>query len=111
MNGGDQRSQQVGGHVSMTSREFYLERRRAELPVFLKVLRAMPPDRLDYKPHDRSPSAEQLAWTLTKELGNCLDVARHHRSEWCADPAPSFEEILSLFEERSLSLIDLVTAM
>jgi uncharacterized damage-inducible protein DinB len=111
MNGGDQRSQQVGGHVSMTSREFYLERRRAELPVFLNVLRALPPDRLDYKPHDRSPSAQQLAWTLTKELGNCLDVVRSNKSEWSAEPAPPFEEILSLFEQRSRDLIELVTAM
>ncbi|HZF74027.1 MAG TPA: DinB family protein [Gemmatimonadaceae bacterium] len=95
----------------MTSREFYLERRRAELPTFLKVLRALPPDQLDYKPHERSPSAQQLAWTLTKELGNCLEVARDNKTQWCADPPPPFAEMLSLFEQRSQDLIDLVTAM
>ena len=53
----------------MTLREFYLERRRAEVPVFIRVLKSLPADRLSYKPHDRSPSAEQLVWTLTSELG------------------------------------------
>ena len=53
----------------MTLREFYLERRRAEVPVFTRVLKSLPADRLSYKPHDRSPSAEQLVWTLTSELG------------------------------------------
>ena len=52
----------------MTVREFYIERRRAETPVFLNVLKALPADRLGYRPHDRSPSAEQLVWTLTSEL-------------------------------------------
>jgi hypothetical protein len=28
----------------MTNREFYVERRRAEVPVFLKVLKALPAD-------------------------------------------------------------------
>jgi hypothetical protein len=57
----------------MTLREFYLERRRAEVPVFLSVLKAVPTDHPSYKPHDRSPSAEQLVWTVTSEtrLGHC----------------------------------------
>lgn len=56
----------------MTSREFYLERRKAELPAFLKVLRSLPADRITYKPQERSPSAEQLVWTLTTELRSCV---------------------------------------
>ncbi len=59
----------------MTPREFYLERRRAEAPVFLAVLKALPADRLAYQPHDRCPSAEQLVWTLTSELRACLEAA------------------------------------
>jgi hypothetical protein len=51
----------------MTLRDFYLKRAKAEFPVFLKVLRALPED-LSYKPHERSPAAEQLVWTVTYEL-------------------------------------------
>lgn len=95
----------------MTSREFFLERRRAELPVFLKVLRALPADRLDYQPHERCPSARQLVWTLTTELRSCIEVVKENRAEWRQDPPPPFEEILRLFEQWSEELIVRVDAM
>ena len=59
----------------MTLQEFYLERQQAERPVFLNVLRALPADHLQYKPHDRSHSAEQVAWTLANELRSCIEAA------------------------------------
>ncbi len=95
----------------MTQREFYLERRRAEIPVFLRVLKSLPGDRLSYKPHDRSPSAEQLVWTLTGELRACVDVVKQHKAEWKAQPPPPFEEMLRLFEQWSNELTDLVAKM
>ena len=95
----------------MTSREFFLERRKAELPIFLSVLRSLPADRLSYKPHDRSPSAEQLVWTLTRELRACLDVVKENRAEWREEPPPSFDEMLKRFEQWSEELIALVAAM
>ena len=95
----------------MTSREFHLERRKAELPIFLAVLKSLPADRLDYKPHDRSPSAEQLVWTLTSELRTCLEVVKENRTEWRQEPPPSFEEMLKRFEQWSEELIALITAM
>ncbi len=95
----------------MTLREFYLERRKAELPVFLKVLKALPPDQMQYKPHERSPSAEQLAWTLTSELRSCLDVVKEHRAEWKTNPAPPLPEMIALFEKWSGELVEGVAAM
>ncbi len=95
----------------MSLREFYLERRRAELPVFLKVLKALPEDQIQYKPHERSPSAEQLVWTLTWELRSCVDVARDHRAEWNTEPAPPLPRMIALFEQWSNELIERVSAM
>lgn len=95
----------------MTTREFYLQRRQAELPAFLKVLRALPKDQLSYRPHERSPSAEQLVWTLTGELGSCIDVARSRRAEWKMLPPPPLEEMLQLFEQRAHELVDEVSRM
>jgi len=95
----------------MTLQEFYLERRRAELPVFLRVLRALPKEALRYKPHERSPSAEQLVWTLTGELRSCLDVVIENRAEWKDLPAPPFEEMLEMFERWSNELTDRVSKM
>ncbi|HJP58615.1 MAG TPA: DinB family protein [Gemmatimonadaceae bacterium] len=90
----------------MTSREFFLERRRAENPIFLSVMKSIPADRIDYKPHDRSPSAQQIMWTMTNELRSCLMVVKENRGEWKMDPAPPFDEMQRLFEQ---SLNDLTT--
>jgi len=83
----------------MTSREFYLERRRAENPIFVRVMQSIPEERADYKPHERSPSAQQIMWTMTNELKSCVMVARENRGEWKADPPPPFDEIQRLFEQ------------
>ena len=95
----------------MTLREFYLERRRAEVPVFLSVLKAVPADHLSYKPHDRSPTAEQVVWTVTSELRACLDAATRHKAEWKAEPPRSLGEMVDLFERWSDELTDVVAKM
>jgi uncharacterized damage-inducible protein DinB len=95
----------------MTLREFYLDRRRAELPVFLNVLRALPADQLQYKPHDRSPSAEQLVWTLANELRSCVDALTQHRAEWRAEPAPPLQEMIALFEQWHNQLSDAISKL
>lgn len=87
-----------------TVREFYLERRRAELPVFLRVLRALPEGQMQYKPHERSPSAEQLVWTLTQELAAGVDAAEKGQAEWKVQPAPALSEMIRLFEQRAREL-------
>jgi uncharacterized damage-inducible protein DinB len=95
----------------MTLREFYLERRRAEAPVFLSVLNALPADRLSYQPHDRSPSAGQIVWTLTSELSACVDAATRFRAEWKVEPLPPLREMVELFERRSNELMDAAAKM
>lgn len=95
----------------MTSREFFVERRRAEHPVFMKVLEAIPASGMSYRPHERSPSTEQLVWTLTNELRSCLGAAKEFRGEWNTEPAPSLEEMVSLFARWSNELTDVVARM
>lgn len=94
-----------------TSRELFLERRRAELPTFLAVLRALPADRLDYRPHERSPSAGQLARTIVFGLRACVNVATSLRSEWKDEPAPPLDESIREFERLSAELDQRVSAM
>ena len=80
----------------MTLRDFYLKRAKAEFPVFLKVLRALPED-ISYKPHDRSPSAEQLVWTLTNELKALIDVVETGKAEWEVTKPPSRDDMIGMF--------------
>lgn len=95
----------------MTSREFFLARRKAEHPVFLKVLNALPPDRLSYKPHERSSSAAQIAWTLAWELDACVTAARDRRAEWHTEPAPGHAEIVATFERNANELMRVVAGL
>ena len=92
-------------------REFYLERLKAETPTFLKVLQALPADKLSYKPHERSASAEQIAWMIASETKACVDVARDHRAEWKEVPAPPLKEMISQFDQAARELIDMVEKM
>src|SRR5215475_6772350 len=89
-------------------REFYLERLKAETPTFVKVLKALPADKLSYKPHERSPSAEQIAWMIAMETRTCVNVVRDHRAEWKTLPAPALAEIVKTFETAATELTDLV---
>ncbi|HVH25206.1 MAG TPA: DinB family protein [Vicinamibacterales bacterium] len=95
----------------MNSRELFLQRRLVEHPVFLKVLRALPKDQIAYKPHDRSPSAEQLVWTLTTELKSCLEAAADFRTEWKIQPPPALDEMIPMFERWSNELNERVSKL
>jgi uncharacterized damage-inducible protein DinB len=95
----------------MTLREFYLQRQQAESPVFLRVLKALPKDQISYKPHDRSPSAEQLVWTLTAEMRACLDTIIENKAEWKDVPPPPLDEMLEMFERWSNEITDRVSKM
>ena len=95
----------------MTLREFYVQRQQAELPLFLKVLKALPKDQLSYKPNDRSPSAEQLVWRLTSNLQACLGAVIEKKFERKAVPPPPLDEMLRLFEFWSNEIIDRVSKM
>jgi uncharacterized damage-inducible protein DinB len=94
----------------MTLREFYLKRAKAEFPIFLKALRALPQD-LSYKPHERSPSAEQLVWTVTNELKALIDVVDTGKSDWEDKKPPSLDEMIGMYEKWSTDLLDKVAAM
>ena len=94
----------------MTLREFYLKRAKAEFPVFLKVLKALPLD-LSYKPNERSPSAEQLVWTVTYELKALIDVVDTGKSEWQNITPPGRDEMIGMYEKWSTELLDKVAKL
>jgi uncharacterized damage-inducible protein DinB len=95
----------------MDDREFFLARRKAELPAFLSVLRALPADRLDYKPHESSPSAQQLVWTLATELGAAVELCDKAETHFPTEPAPDLETMIAKFEKDYAALEERVRAM
>jgi uncharacterized damage-inducible protein DinB len=88
----------------MSTREFFQARRQAEYPVFLRVLKALPKDQIGYKPHERSPSAAQLVWTLTSELRGCCELVETNRIDWKPTPPKSLDEMIADFERYHAKL-------
>jgi uncharacterized damage-inducible protein DinB len=84
----------------MTDREFFISRRADEFKMFQEVLRALPADKIDYKPHDRSPSAAQIMWVIAKENEGCVQMLDEGRMEWKDDTPPAASEIVKAFEQH-----------
>jgi uncharacterized damage-inducible protein DinB len=91
----------------MTILEFLRSRRRAEYPVFAKVLQAMPTGKFDYRPHERSASAGEIVWTLARETKACCDLIDTGQFNWVAETPPADPEaILSAFQKYYVALDD-----
>jgi uncharacterized damage-inducible protein DinB len=70
----------------MNDREFFKSRVQAEAKGFKKVLEALPADRMEYRPHPKSPTAAEVLRTMAAELGACVDAIDRGQVEW--NPAP-----------------------
>src|ERR1700676_3100580 len=89
----------------MNVREFLETRRKAEYATFVRVLKALPKERFDYRPHERSPSAAQLVWTLARETKACCDLIDGGRVNWTAEPPPADPDaILTAFQTHYAAL-------
>jgi uncharacterized damage-inducible protein DinB len=81
--------------------EFYKTRFEIENKLTRNVLNAISPDKLDYRPHERSPSTGEIAWTIVRGLYVRVDMVSHCGSDVILDPHPRLAEILERFEDRS----------
>lgn len=95
----------------MTDQELYLSRLKAELPGFQKMFQAMPKDRLDYRPHERSPSAAQIMWTLANAQQACVQLVHTGATEWKPSDPPGYDEIVSTFERGWKALEEKAAAL
>jgi uncharacterized damage-inducible protein DinB len=84
--------------------EFYRERHAVETPLTLEVLRALPANKLAYKPHEQSSSAEAILWTVVRGLITRNEVAAIGEAELTAGPAQSYRTMLAQFEGLSSAL-------
>ena len=75
----------------MSSREFLQHRWTVERPAFERVLHALPLAKFAYSPHERSPSAAQILWTLALEARACSELIDARETNWVPDPPPAEE--------------------
>lgn len=94
-----------------TLREFFLDRLNVETPYFVNMLKALPADRLDYKPHERSQSAHQIAWLMACEMETCVQVATEFKAEWNVSPPAPIHQVIEKFETSAKQLAEMVGRM
>ena len=68
--------------------ELFVQRWESEQPAFGRVLRAVPGDKLDYRPHERSTRAGDLAWQLAVEQRVLSEMLERGECRWPTDPRP-----------------------
>jgi hypothetical protein len=91
----------------MSTREFFAQRLAAELPAFNNVIRALPGDRLDYKPHEKNTAAGALAWQLAIEMSQLPELFRTGEIHWGSMKTPeTIDEIASSIERSGQEAVE-----
>ena len=86
----------------MTNLEFCIARRKSELPAFVRVLKALPQGRLDYRPDPKARTAAELAWVLAMEEEALLGLLDKGMVEWKDSKPPArIDEIVATFERSA----------
>src|ERR1043166_5594669 len=67
--------------ATQSTPQFFASRWNDEMPRFARVLRALPDEKLDYKPHDKCTPAGNLGWQIAIEAGKPRLADRHRGGE------------------------------
>jgi uncharacterized damage-inducible protein DinB len=85
----------------------YKDLYQRELPTTLKVLKAFPAEKSTYKPHERSNTAAQVAWTFVIENNMALAALKGPlKMGGGMPPVPAnYEEIITAYEKSAKELL------
>jgi len=85
--------------------QFFAARWNPEVPAFSRVLRALPSEKLDYKPHEKCTAAGALAWQIAIEAGNLSELLDKGAIDFVVPPCPpSVDEIAKTFDDNAAKL-------
>jgi len=90
----------------LTNLEFYRQTRKAELPKFVSVLKAVPQGRLDYRPDPKARTAQQLAWVFAQEEAALATLLEAGTVEWKDEAAPARMDAIVAAFEKSAAAVD-----
>jgi uncharacterized damage-inducible protein DinB len=89
----------------MSNHEFFAERWNEEQPAFVRVLKALPGNKLDYKPHERNTCARDLAWLLAEENRQLIELLDTGKIDFHMDPCPpTIDGIVESYERYGKEL-------
>jgi uncharacterized damage-inducible protein DinB len=86
----------------VTNLEFCIARRKAELPAFIRVLKALPRERLDYRPDPKARTAAELAWLIVAEEAALVRLLDTGTVDWKEEkPTAGVDEMVAAYEESA----------
>lgn len=86
----------------MTNQEFFAQRLKGEIPAFVKVIRALPEDKLEYKPHEKNTPAGLLAWQIATEMKGMVSLLDGTDIDYQMSMAvPSIDKIAEQIEQSA----------
>lgn len=90
----------------MNDREFFQQRWKTERLLFTRMIKALPADRLDYRPHERSGSAGRIALGMAREADGLADIIERGSLEWAEGTSgnPSGPELVAAWEKAAARL-------
>jgi uncharacterized damage-inducible protein DinB len=95
----------------MTNREFHLQCRRNETNAFHRVLNALPHDKWEYTPHEKSQSVARIVWTLVGETLVLVDLIDKGEFSFGAAPEAPPAHLIERFEKAWDLLLEKVESM
>ena len=99
--------------TQLSNHEFFIRRWSVEYPVFVDVCKALPPDRLDYRPHAGSRSAGELVALLVSLERSCVELCETGRGSYNsrlrvhpAGALAKLEEMIAAYQEQHQALAE-----
>ena len=94
----------------MNTREFFIRQFASERKKFSSVIRALPSDKLGYKPHERNSSAGDIAWFLVLELRGLVEMITTGEMHWKQLPNPGSTDAIATEYEKAADEMEKVLA-
>jgi len=95
----------------MTNREFHLQCRKNETLAFHRVLNALPHDKFEYAPHEKSQSASRIVWTLVGEADACAELIDKGEFTFSAPPDLPPPHLIESFDRAWDNLLHKIEKM
>jgi len=89
---------------TMTEKDMFLQTLQRECQTTLKLLKAYPANKADFKPHEKSRTAKELAWNFVLEQG-MADMALKGKIDFSQPMPPpppgGLGDVIAAFEKAS----------
>ncbi len=95
----------------MRNYEFFATCLEKETPVFVRVFRAIPADKLDYRPHEKNTAAGDLIFQMEQEMTSLVDIFQTGEVSMGPRKRPdSLDEMITNFETSAKKVAEAARA-